>query len=360
MINKENVLVTGACGVTSRSVVRSLMESKFFKEKFNFIGTDVCNNLYAAFEGLYKRVYKVPPFNHPDYRRTIEDIIQKEKIKYAVVIPEPEVLYWCENPFNVKFHIIPPRFAKSVLSKLSLYNILKDTDLIPKYQIVSSNPDKESISLPFPMWIRDYSEGTTSGLGSFLAENFETLQSWLKINEGKHEFMLSEFLPGRNLACFLLFNNGELLKYGVAERIDYIMSKVSVSGITGNTSRGKLLNYEEAFQIAKKAVDKVIETTEEPMNGLVVVDMKEDRTGHPKVTEINIRHVAFTSSFAKAGLNFAETQFLILTDQEHLISHNKTKDFTPNNIILRDVDGLPIYLENFQEVEMGDYYRNQS
>ena len=38
--------------------------------------------------------------------------------------------------------------------------------------------------------------------------------------------MLSEYLPGRNLACFLLYHEGKLLKYGVAERIEYLMAKV--------------------------------------------------------------------------------------------------------------------------------------
>ena len=51
------MLVTGACGVTSRSVVRSLNKSEFFKDKIEFIGTDICNLKYAPYEGLYKKVY---------------------------------------------------------------------------------------------------------------------------------------------------------------------------------------------------------------------------------------------------------------------------------------------------------------
>lgn len=356
MAIKSNVLITGACGVTSRSFVRALNQSEYFKDKLNFIGTDICKNLFGIFEGLYEKIYKVPSFNHPRYREIISDIIEKEKIEFAVIIPEPEVLYWSENPFNVKFHKIPAQFAKVAISKLNLYTLLKNTGLVPRFQIMNKYTCEEDIKLIYPVWIRDYSEGSTSGLGSFLAQNFHQLQAWLNINYGNDNFMLSEYLPGRNLACFLLYNNGELIKYGVAERQEYIMAKVSVSKITGNTSKGKLLNYHDAYIIAKKAVDSVIQTTGEAMNGLIVVDLKEDKNGIAKVTEINIRHVAFTSSFAMGGLNFPETQFLIMTEQKELINPEQTIIFPENNIILRDVDGIPIYLEEFKDVEIGNAY----
>lgn len=354
MEKKYKILVTGACGVTSRSVVRSLNKSKYFKDNCEFIGTDVCYNLYGVFEGLYKEVYKVPAFNEQDYRQEIQAIIDKHKIEYAIIIPEPEALYWSENPFNVKFLRIPPKFGKAVLSKLNLYNNLKETNLVPKFQIVNKAEilkSEENVKLSYPMWIRDYSEGTTSGMGSFAPSNYEELKSWLCINKNIDTFMLSEFLPGRNLACFLLYNDGKLVKYGVAQRIEYLMAKVSVSKITGNTSIGKLLNDSNVFEVAKNAVETVIKKTDEIMNGLVVVDLKENRDGIPFVTEINLRHVAFTSSFANADFNFSEFQMLILSGQEHLIEPELTKQFSENNLILRDVDGVPIYLENFNGIK---------
>jgi len=134
------------------------------------------------------------------------------------------------------------------------------------------------------------------------------------------------------------------------------MSKVSLSGITGNTSMGRLLNCPEAHAVARQAVDAVIARTGETMNGLVVVDMKEDGRGRPKVTEINIRHVAFTSTFAEAGLNFAEAQMLILTGQRDMIPGGLTKEFPRDNIMLRDVDGLPIWIEHFPKMETGRGY----
>lgn len=353
------ILVTGACGVTSRSVVRSLNTSKLFKGKCEFIGTDVCYNEYGIYEGLYKKVYKVPYFNDANYRPLMERIIKENQIEYAILIPEPEVLYWSEHPFNVKFLRIPPKFCKKVLSKRSLYETLSEKSYIPKFQILPREEmltSEKSIKLDYPLWIRDYSEGTTSGKGSLMATNYEDVKAWATINKGIPSFMLSEYLEGRNLACFTLFHNGKLLKYGVAQRIDYLMGKVAVSGITGNTCKGKLLNDKHVFDVAYDAVLSVASQTGESMNGLVVTDLKENAKGEPIVTEINIRHVAFTSTFANAGFNFSEYQLLCLMGRENEIADNLTMEFPDDNCMLRDVDGLPIYLNHYSQLADGNYY----
>ena len=353
------ILVTGACGVTSRSVVRALEKSEIFKDNCVFIGTDICNLVYAPYEGLYEKVYYVPPFNNPLYTETMNKIIKENNIEYAFVIPEPEALFWSDHPFPCKFMRIPPKFGHEVLSKRKLYENLEGTGLTPKFQVVDKVAlfaNEANVNIPYPLWIRDYSEGTTSGRGSFLADNYNHLKSWVEINENVETFMLAEYLPGRNLACFLSFDNGELLQYGVAERVQYVMSKVAVSGVTGNTSFGRLLNDNRVFEVALSGVNKILELTGETMNGLVVVDLKEDECGNPLITEINLRHVAFTSTFADGGLNFCETQMLCLSNQKEKIAIRGTKKFPENNAMLRDVDGLPIYIENFKMPKLGEAF----
>lgn len=206
------------------------------------------------------------------------------------------------------------------------------------------------------MWIRDYSEGSTSGKGSFCATSYDEIVAWVLLNPKIENFMLSDYLVGRNLACFLLYNQGELLKFGVAERIEYIMGKVSISGITGNTSFGKLLNDNRVVDVSTRAVKALLDVSKELMHGLVVVDLKEDMNGIPRVTEINLRHVAFTSTFASAGFNFSEFQLAIMTDRIGLLSQEKEKIFPETNAMLRDVDGLPIYIEKYKEIKTGEAF----
>ena len=61
-------------------------------------------------------------------------------------------------------------------------------------------------------------------------------------------------------------------------------------------------------------------------------------------------------SFANAGLNFCETQMLCLTDQRDKIAIKGTKLFPENNAMLRDVDGLPLYIENFKMPKLGEAF----
>ena len=136
------------------------------------------------------------------------------------------------------------------------------------------------------------------------------------------------------------------------------MSKVAISGITGNTSKGKLLNEEKIKKVALDAINILCKKTCEKMNGLVVVDMKEDAIGNPIITEINIRHVAFSSSFAMAGQNIAEAQLLLALNRDDEVCGPVQKDYPTDNLLLRDVDGVPIYIEKQLPLEIGDFYKS--
>jgi carbamoyl-phosphate synthase large subunit len=212
MKKKYKILITGACGVTSRSVVRSLLMSEKFKNA-EFIGTDICENLFGLYEGLYKTIYKVPNVKSNEYKQLMEQIIIKESIDVAIIIPELEVLFWSINKFCIPYIVPPPKFAESVISKKNLYDMLKETCLIPDYRIFSKEEilSKSFINpITYPCWIRDFEEGSTSGKGSFMASNKEQMEAWMVINEGIDNFMVSEFLPGRNYACHLLYFHGKL------------------------------------------------------------------------------------------------------------------------------------------------------
>lgn len=356
------ILITGACAVSARSVLRSLKMSELFKDA-EFIGWDMCSLLYGVYAGEFDKIYKVPAAGDTDYRTVVQNILDKERPDAVIVVPEVEVLYWAKHPFDVP-HIVPPaKFAELVISKERLFDALSGTGLVPEYRnIASSEIMKADFDNPlgYPVWIRDGAAGTASAKGAFKAESLDELQAWVKINPHTTQFQLSQFLPGRNLGCFCLFKDGKLIKMAQAQRIEYIMAKVAVSGITGNTSKGKLLNEEKIKNVALKAIDILCNKTGEIMNGLVVVDMKEDANGNPIITEINIRHVAFSSSFAMAGQNISEAQLLLALDRDNEITGTVQKNYPKGNLLLRDVDGAPIYIENELPIEFGEYYHNMN
>ena len=356
------IIITGACAVSARSVCRSLRKSDKFKDA-EFIGWDMVNSLYGLYEGLFDKIYKVPPVSSPSYKSVIDRILDVEKPDAVIVVPEVEVLYWASNSFNVAC-LLPPRdFCRVAISKKLVFEALMPYNLVPKSYEVNKNTllssDFES-PLGYPVWVRDSSAGTASGKGSFKANNIEELCSWVKINTGIEEFQLSQYLPGGNFGVFMLFCKGRLKKIAIAERQEYIMSKVAISGITGNTSKGRLINNGFIKETALKAIGIICEKTKTRMNGLVVCDLKADEFGKPYITEINIRHVAFSSSFANAGFNIAEYQLLCALGRESELTPEIEREYPINNQILRDVDGLPIYVSNIIDIHDGEYVSKDS
>ena len=182
----------------------------------------------------------------------------------------------------------------------------------------------------------------------------EEAYAWAYLNPGISSFMVAEHLPGRNIACTLLFHEDRVLKAGCYERLEYFMGHLAVSGISGNINRGRLINDERARTLSEQAVRFVAGLTGEPSHGLLTVDLREDRTGALKVTEINVRHVAATSALAEGGANISEAQ--VLTTLGRLDEIGETvPHFPDDNVILRDIDGAPLLLTGYRELAVGEH-----
>jgi carbamoyl-phosphate synthase large subunit len=351
-----NILITGACGVAPRAAARSLRRSRIFGDA-TLVGTDRGGNWYGFYEGLYDRVYRVPDARADDYPEVVGLICRREAIDVAMVVPEAEVAYWSGREFPVPTLLPPPRFVEAAISKRNLYDTLRDTELIPRYSIVTRDDllAREGLELNGQaVWLRDYAEATSSGSGSIKVSEPEQGYAWAYLNPAITAYMASEHLPGRNIACSMLFANDELLKTACYERLEYFMGHLVVSGVTGNISRGRLVNHPQATENSEAAIRMIARKCDEPAHGLFTVDLREDASGSPKVTEINVRHTAATSALAEGGANMAEAQVLATLDRLDEIGDVVTT-FREDNVILRDIDGPPLWITSYREPDVGDY-----
>jgi carbamoyl-phosphate synthase large subunit len=350
------VLITGACGVTSRAVARSLRLSRAFPELY-LLGTDICENPYGLYEGLLDRIYRAPRVSEPGYRAWMEDLCRTEGVDAAIVIPELEVLYWSAGGFPVPVVLPPAEFCRIAVSKKRLYETLAGEGLVPRFRICSRAEllDGATGDHPgFPCWIRDFSEGTSSGKGALLARSPEEIRAWVVLSANIDSFMLSEYLPGRNFACHLLYDRGRIVKVGSYERIEYFMARTAPSGVTGNISKGRLTNDARLAIAGGAAVASILERTRETMQGIVAVDFREAGDGRPMITEINLRHVAATYSFAAAGFNLAEAQLLLTLGKVDALGPREAT-YSERNAIFRDIDGPPIWLDDYSPLAVGEY-----
>src|SRR4029078_867820 len=230
---------------------------------------------YGFYEGLYDRVYRVSQPGDPGYAELVADICERERIDAALIGPEAEVLFWSGREFPVPTLLPPPGLVAIAVSKGKLYDALRETGLVPRYRMVGREELLQRRGLDLdggPVWLRDYSEPSSSGIGSIQVTEPEEAYAWAYLNPEIPSYMVAEHLPGRNIACSLLFHEDELLNAACYSRAEELTGHLAVSGITGNINRGRLINDERARTLAEQAGRVVGGLTGEPAHGLLTVD----------------------------------------------------------------------------------------
>jgi carbamoyl-phosphate synthase large subunit len=114
------------------------------------------------------------------------------------------------------------------------------------------------------------------------------------------EFMVSEFLPGREFAFQSVWRDGDLVTSAARERLEYVFGHLMPSGQSSSPSVARTVHDDRVNELATSAVLAV----DPRATGVFCVDLKEDEQGRPLVTEINAGRFFTTSNFlAEAGAN---------------------------------------------------------
>lgn len=347
----NTILITGIGGPTPRSIAITIRK-KF--PDFKIIGIDANPKASGFFiPGLLDDYYKVPRADSKDYWAFITNLIEKEKIEMAFVQPEKEVIEW-GNYFEKNGSypcpvLIPPKdLAVSLMDKAIMSYLLQDTKFIPKtIKVTQSNPRFDEVNnyIGFPCWIRA-SQGS-GGFGSLKLDDMNRYKSWLLINNSIKEFTISEFLPGRHLANQMLYYYDDYIKGAALECAEYVMADIASSKVTGNTSFGRFINEDNILMFCDECIKFLCNKLRVRAHGVLSFDLKEDSDGNYKVTEINIRHMAYTGIMAEVGFDLISDTINIL--KENSIGNIKIEPFFKYNkpyVFLRDVDIEPIILES--------------
>ena len=84
-----------------------------------------------------------------------------------------------------------------------------------------------------------------------------------------------------------------------------------------------------------------------PAHGILSFDLKEDKDGNLKVTEVNIRHMAYTGVMAHVGFDLIEDTIRIHEDGDcRNVVRDQYHQYDKPYVFLRDVDVEPIVLES--------------
>jgi carbamoyl-phosphate synthase large subunit len=226
--------------------------------------------------------------------------------------------------------------------------VLEGTEFIPKTIRISqsgSKLKKRASHMKYPCWIRAIKG--SGGLGSLMLENEESLKSWLVVNKEISDFTLSEYLPGRHLATQMLYYNGEYIKGAALECVEYVMANIAPSRVTGNTSFGRFINEDKILAFCDNCIKYISGKLNVKAHGVLSFDLKEDHNNNLKVTEVNIRHMAYTGIMADAGFDLIQdTISLLLDDGLQKVESEPFFAFKKPYVFLRDVDIEPILLDS--------------
>ena len=193
----------------------------------------------------------------------------------------------------------------------------------------------------------DSSNGRNRWLGSLRLDDMSSYKSWLFINANIPEFTVSEFLTGRHLANEMLYYNGEYVKGAALECVEYVMANTAPSHVTGNTHFGRFLNEDKINEFCDRCIKYIERKLNIPAHGILSFDLKEDVNGNMKVTEVNIRHMAYAGVMAHVGFDLIEDTIKIMEDGNcDRIERAQFYHYKKPYIFLRDVDVEPIILEN--------------
>lgn len=355
----KTILVTGIGGLTPRSITTIIRKNH---PDYRIIGVDINKKAVGFFmKGLLDEYFICPKCTSDEYFPWIERLVKEKNIDYAFVQPESEIVAWGDyyeknNRFPCPVFMGCKKLSVSLKDKSIMADLLEGTEFIPKtIKVTQDNPRFEEVEkeIGFPCWIRA-TEGT-GGLGSLKLEDMSSYKSWLFINSTIPEFTVSEFLTGRHLANEMLYYNGEYVKGASLECAEYVMANTAPSKVTGNTAFGRFLNEDRINEFCDNCIKYLEKKLGVPAHGILSFDLKEDSKGAMKVTEVNIRHMAYAGVMARVGFDLIEDTIRIMEDgNADKVERAPFYHYEKPYIFLRDVDVEPIVLESeaiFDQVE---------
>ena len=125
------------------------------------------------------------------------------------------------------------------------------------------------------------------------------IEAWLVLNPGVKQWMIQDYLPGDNLGVTQVWWCGKLRGEICIRRDKYMLPQSAPSGISGEVADMVTVNRPDACEVASRAVRAVASIPE----GIYGVDLRDDRNGIPRVTEINARMAGRPELYPHAGVN---------------------------------------------------------
>lgn len=303
----KKLLVTGAGGPAGNNFISSL---RMADEPFFIIGGDT--NRWHLELSDSDSVYLLPPATDEDYIDSLNKLIKREDIEFVHPQPDVEVAAISERREEIEARTFLPSedTIRLCQNKMKFNKALKkkgipspDSFLIKKEEDVEKNLTKLLEKYPKKAWLRAIrGAGAKASLPVKEASHAKMwIDYWEKFKGLSYkDFMISEYLPGKEIAFQSLWKNGEIITSQARERLEYVFGHLTPSGQTSSPAVARTVSRKDVNEIATRAVKEL----DDKASGVFCVDMKENYKGIPCITEINAgRFFTTCNFFSQAGSN---------------------------------------------------------
>jgi hypothetical protein len=346
----RRILVTGAGGIGGVNFIRALrLAESQTRSKVFIVGTEF-NPFYMEFPDVDFRV-GTPRHSDKEFLPTLIGLVRRFQLEFVHPHPSVEAKAVSENrrrfeSLGARVYLPPPE--EIMPDKLRMFRALCSSKVpVPKTVHVRSEGDIDSAfrEMGSPLWMRAMS-GAGGRLGLRVASAKEA-ELWFKLNTlqgraDRGEFILQEYLPGRDIAFDSLWFGGRLVTSFVRERLEYPFKHISLSGITGTPSVSRIIHDEASNGVGISAV----QAFNPKPHGFYSVDIKEDAGGHPKVTEVDgkwhttapLWGYAFGKAYNKSMYNMVQAYLELGYDGELTSEPPRVNLFPDEHYLIRQMD----------------------
>jgi carbamoyl-phosphate synthase large subunit len=336
------LLFTNAGNAPSNNLARSLRAGA---EPVFIVG---CNDdQFALKKSDADRNYLVPPANHPEWVDVLRWVIETDGLDLIIPTVDSDVISLSRARKHLSEYLFLP--SASVLEicrdKYRLIALLRRNGIdapvsYPVKDLRHITKIFQELSGSRPLWCRV--RRGAGALGALPVQTPEQARSWIRYWKEMRgvavtEFVLSEYLPGRDFGCQSLWKDGELVLIKTYERLSYLGTGSQPAQVSSVAGLAKTVFESKVVDTCVRA----IRLLDARASGVFSVDLKEDVRGIPCITEINAgRFSSATNIFDLVG-KYNMTNTFVQLARSLPVDVEDRYDAAPDWYMLRDIDGPP-------------------
>ena len=338
----ERVLVTSAGIGGSNNLVRSLNAGD---PSLEVAGCH--DDRFFLKKSLADPKYLIPPLASPEGGRALRRLVGRERIELVIPTSDDDVATLSRLRAGFGRRLFLPRASVIAIcqDKYRLNAFLTARGVpVPITRPLTGLGDVErafrQVAVDARAWCRIRSG--SGSLGAIAVESPAQARDWIRYwrdmrGARPSTFILSEFLPGRDLGCQSLWKDGALILIKTYERLSYLATGSQPTDISSVAGLAKTVVDRRVVEICARAVRAL----DPRASGVFSIDLRENGRGVPCITEINAgRFTSATPIFDLTGQHNMAATFVRLAVGS-LVELREVYDVAPDYYMLRDLDTPP-------------------